>query len=399
MSFDMLLAGLKGAGKSTALKAMLQDMVALGHLVMAIDVEGELSGVARMCGGVVVTPSDPASRLNPLELRPMFSKRFDAGADVTDAEADESRRANFVAEMARVQSFFYQYLPSMTDTEADEFLNLLELTCARFGIDGNSRLELLKPTDFPVFSDVLATLRKLLYRDYRADSAQYRDGLTDTRIRTLERLESAVKPLAEGAYSILFNGHSTLDITAESFVVFDISVIGEMGERVYNACLYNILALMWGEIYKNRSRNARITDERDRRYCIAMIDEAHKILNARNTQGLDFIEKLVRRARKYDAALWFASQSPRDFAPEGVGGDLEKLKNIFGMVQYKCLLRQDESDAALLNRLFPQFTETEIQATANFEKGEMILSIGGGRKIRCRRYVPEEDFKYFGGGR
>lgn len=398
-SFDMLFTGNKGAGKSATLKSMMQDMVALGHMVMALDVEGELSELAAKLGGVVITPSNPNARMNPLQLRTMFSKRFDTDKEITDEEADESRRANFVAELSRVQSFFYQYVPSLSDTEADEFMGLLEKTYERFGIDGNSRLELLKPADFPIFSDVLSVLRGILYRDYKADSAAYRNGLTETRIRTLERLESALKPLAEGAYSILFNGHSTLNIDQESFVVFDISAIGEMGDRVYNAYLYNVLGLMWSEIYKNRLRNARITNEDDRRYCVAVIDESHKILNARNTQGLEFIEKLVRRARKYDAALWFASQSPRDFAPEGVGGDLEKVKNIFGMVQYKCLLQQDESNADLLTRLFPQFTETEIQSTANFEKGDMILSLGGGRKIRCKRYIPPEDFAYFGGGR
>jgi type IV secretory pathway VirB4 component len=395
----MLFLGKKGAGKSATLKSMIQDMVALGHKVMALDVDGELYLLVEKLGGVVLTPSNPKARVNPLELRTMYSKRFDDERTITDEEAAYSRSANYVAELSRVVSFFYQYVPTLTDIEADEFMGILQKTYEKFGIDEKSNLELLKPTDFPIFSDVLALLRDTLYSEYSPDKAVYRSSLTDTRIKTLERLEAFLKPLAEGAYASLFNGYTTINIDKELLIVFDISSVSEMGDRINNAYMYNALGLMWGEIYKNRIRNDVITCEDDRRYCVAVIDEAHKILNSRNTQGLDFIEKLTRRARKYDAGLWFASQSPRDLAPEGNDKELEKIKNIFSMVQYKCLLQQDESNAELLAKLFPQFTESEIQFTANFGKGEMILSLGSGRKIRCRRYIPDEDFAYFGGGR
>lgn len=398
-SFDLMLSGVKGAGKSATLKSMMQDMVALGNKVMALDVDGELYNVVEKNGGIELAPSNPDARVNPLELRTMYSKRFDDERTITDEEAEQSRSMNYVAELSRVVSFFYQYVPSLSDVEADEYMSILQKTYERFGIDEKTRLEMMKPTDFPIFSDVLETLRGILYSEYTPEKATYASGLTETRIKMLERLETFLKPLAEGAYASIFNGPSTINIENESFIVFDISSVSEMGDRIYNAYMYNVLGLMWGEIYKNRILNESITKEDDRRFCVAVIDEAHKILNTRNTQGLDFIEKLVRRARKYDAGLWFASQSPRDFCPEGDSEELEKIKNIFGMVQYKCLLQQDESNAELLAKLFPQFTESEIQSTANFEKGEMLLSLGGGRKIRCKRYIPDEDFAYFGGGR
>mgnify|MGYP001563801529 FL=1 len=47
------------------------------------------------------------------------------------------------------------------------------------------------------------------------------------------------------------------------------------------------------------------------------MDEAHRFINAKNPQALDFIEKLVRRTRKYEAALWFASHNILDFIPKG----------------------------------------------------------------------------------
>lgn len=397
-SFDMLFVGNKGAGKTSVLKSMMQDLAALCHKIMAIDVDGEMILFAQKLGGKVVKPANNSARINPLELRAMFSKGFDNDSNISESDIDD-RRANFVAELTRVEGFFLQYVPSLTDIEADEFKSILLGAYNEFGIKDTTDLTMLTPQDFPIFSDVLKTLRDTLYSDYSSGSVEYRTNLTASRIATLEHLEAYLKPLAEGTLAGLFNGISTIDIGKESLIIFDISTISEMGDRVYNAYLFNILALMWGEIYQNRKINSRITSEDDRRFCVAVIPEAHRILNIHNPHGLDFCEKLCRRSRKYDAGLWFDTQSPRDFAPEGSQGDLDKIKNIFAMVQYKCLMQQDESNATFLAQLFPQFTDSEILSTANFEKGEMLLSLGGGNKIRCKRYIPEEDFEYFGGGR
>ena len=401
-SYDFLYVGQKGAGKSTALKASMQDVLSLGHMVLAIDVEGELKGLAQKAGGRVIRPTDAMGMTNPLELREMFSKKYDD--ELAEVSADDemaSTKANYVAEFSRVEKFFYQYIPSLTDTDADELKTMLQVTYAKFQINENTRLKEKKPTDFPVLADLLQTVRSSLYSVWEKRGnevhTEYHQFLSESRRDRLERLESYLSPIAEGVYASLFNGHSTVNVDEESFVVFDISVLAEMSDRVYNAQLFNILTYIWGEIYKNRQLNENSTDE-NRRYCVAVIDEAHKILNTRNEHGLDFVEKLARRSRKYYAGLWFASQSPRDFVPDGESEHLDKIKNIFAMVQYKALMQQDDSNIELLSALFPQFTPSEIASTVYYIKGEMLLSLGAGEKIRCRRYVPEEDIAYFGGG-
>lgn len=392
VSFDILLLGVKGSGKSASLKAMVQDLIALGHKIMIIDIDREYGKMAERFGGKVIRLGK-SNMINPLEIRRMVDK---------ESEGDEGNdMSNFATEISRIETFMYQYIPSLSDIECEEFKDLLQETYEQKGIDENTDLTKLTPNDFPIFSDVLSVLRKRLYKVYNSkNDYQFSDMLSDKKKEILEQLETYLKQLSEGVFAPLFNGHSCIDINNEDFIIFDVQDLAEMGDKVYNAQLFNILSLIWNVICDNRIQNKRIKNEYDRRFAVAVIDEAHRFINARNPQALDFIEKLTRRARKYDAGLWFASQSILDFMPEGQTEGIDKVKTIFALVQYKLLMKQPESSFNALRDTFKQFTESEIASTATFEAGETLMSLGSGReKIRFCRYIEACDFAYFGGGR
>lgn len=388
-SFDLLLVGRKGSGKSAALKAMIQDMVALGHKVHVIDIEGEMKRIAEKLGGRVITLGKSGDRINALELKHQSVEGEDDG-DIT----------NFAAEISRLETFMYQYNPDLTVLEAEEFKDILTATYTAKGIDENTDITLLRSGDYPIFSDVLDTIRSRLYDSY-TDSSNYHfhSHLTERKKQLLENLESYIKIFAEGIYAPLFNGHSTVQLSDEDFVVYDVKNLTQMGDRVCNAQLFNIMTQMWNEVCKNRMRNRCIFSEHDRSYVCCVIDEAHRFINIRNPQGVDFIEKLVRRSRKYDSALWFASQNSSDFMPQNAGVMEEKIRNIFSLVQYKMVLEQPSFELPILKKLFPEFTDGELAATSTFGKGEMLLSLGGKQKLHCYRYIPQEYFSYFLGGR
>lgn len=387
-SYDFLMMGLKGSGKSATLKAMEQDMVALGHRVMVLDVEGEQIKLAKALGGVVISPDGKSAAINPLELRPRGLSDIEGGSD-------------YASEISRVESFFYQYKPSMTERTADLLKDCLEIMYKGHGITPQTKLSELDSTDYPLMSDLLSVIRDKLYSRFDSDG-QYSEvklGLSDKQVDSLEELETSVKQLAEGSYAGIFNRHSTIDLLGSDFIVFDVSAIMNMEERVCNAQLFSILMIMWQEVYRNRERNKGVENYWDRVFSIAVIDEAHRFLNPNNPHGLQFIERMTRQSRKYDAAIWFASQSPRDFVPSGNSDQLDKIKNIFSLVQYKVVLQMDQTNLDLLAELMPQFTESELEQTVNFTRGEMLLSIGAGEKFHCSRYIPEEDFAIFSGGR
>lgn len=384
-SYDMMFIGVKGSGKSATLKSLARDYVSLGNKIMILDIESEYRTLAEMFGGQVIR-LNKNSTLNVLQLR----KTIDSSR-----EDDASNETNYASELSRIITFFYQYAPSLGEMEAEELKDVIQETFAKKGITQSTDVSTLLPEDFPIFSDLLATIRSKLYNSDRSYKA-----LTPRKIDIYETLEVIVKQLAEGIYSSMFNGYSNVNIENSNVIVFDVKALSEMDERIYNAQLFNILTLMWSETCQNVEYNNNITNPYDRRYVVSLIDEAHRFINAKNTQVTDFIEKLVRRTRKYDASLWFASQSISDYNPTGNSEGAEKIRVIFQLVQYKFIFKQSANTAASLHEFFPQFTVSELNSTAEFEPGELLLSLGSGRnKLHCKRYVDDATMLYIGNSR
>ncbi|WP_295211609.1 ATP-binding protein [Ruminococcus sp.] len=384
-SFDMMFIGVKGSGKSATLKSLARDYISLGNKIMVLDIESEYAELAKMFGGQVIR-LNKNSTLNVLQLR----KTIDSSR-----EDDASNETNYASELSRIITFFYQYAPSISEMEAEELKDVIQTTFLEKGITESTDVSLLAPEQFPIFSDVLHTIRHKLY-----GSDQTYNHLTPRKIDIYEKLETIVKQLAEGIYASMFNGYSNVNIDNSNLIVFDVKSLSDMDERIYNAQLFNILTLMWSETCQNVAHNNAITNPFDRRYVISLIDEAHRFINSRNPQVTDFIEKLVRRTRKYDASLWFASQSISDFNPSGSSEGAEKIRVIFQLVQYKLIFKQSSNTAAVLHEYFPQFTMSELNSASEFEPGEMLMSLGSGRnKLHCKRYIDDATMLYIGNSR
>ncbi|MFT3950663.1 MAG: hypothetical protein QM689_01645 [Oscillospiraceae bacterium] len=381
-SYDKVLLGIKGSGKSLTLKADMQQYCICGNRLLVLDLEGEYTDLADVLGGKVLY-LNRNSVINPLQLQ--------------DSDEDEN---NFAAELSRIMTFFAQYIPNLSETAFDELKSLLQLTFERKNITEATDISSLQAKDFPMISDLLAILRERLYENHAAEQDKINTNISRRRAEVLETLEISLKPIAEGIYASMFNGHTTLDIGDSDFVVFNTKQLAEMEARVFNAQLFNILSLIWGEICRNKAYNQQIYHPYDRRYVIAVIEEAHRYINSKNSQVTDFIEKLERRTRKYDAALWYASQSILDHTPSGTGEGNDQVKKIFDLVQYKMIMNQPENCIATLSEMFSQFTESELAEVPMLEAGEMLISLSSGRhKIRCKRFVDRDDMFYMGNSR
>lgn len=389
-SYDILFVGKKGSGKTATLKSMVQNMISCGNRVFVMDTDNEFPKLAKKLGGKVVSPFRPESRINILQL-PRFEEATEDEAVVLSA---------YAAGISRIETFFHQYAPDMNNLLSEELQKCLHRTYRDFHIDDTTTLADVPASAFPTISDLLDVVRDQLYEQNSSGKTVYRDTLTENRKTHLENLESYVSGLStEGVFGSLFDTIGTIDIDKEDFVVFDLSQLSEMNERTYNAVFYNVLSMAWQQLPLNRMHNDRMTDELDRTNIAIVVPEAHRFLTASNPYGLAFIDKLVRRARKYDAGIWFDSQSARDFSPDATGLDAGRIKTIFEQVQYKAILQQDGASVPALELLFPQFTRSELEGTVYFKPGQMLLSIGSGIKIRFQKHTPEEDLSYFGGGR
>lgn len=384
LSYDLVLCGVKGSGKSATMKSMLQDILCCGHRAIILDEEGEFREMVKKLGGALISPFEKSGRINILD----FPRNQYAPAEKEDKD-DPAAMSAYAAGISRAETFFRQLVPSMSILESDALKSALHQLYRRFGIFESTEMDSISPEDMPCISDLLEEIQGVLSQ-----------ALSENRRAIWESLESYVRSIsAQEGFGSLFDCKSSINIRNESFVVVDLSLLSQMETRIYNAMLYAVLSLAWQEVYDNREYNKNVADQEQHRHLVIGITEAHRYLNTHNPAGLEFIEKLVRRARKYDAGLWFDSQRARDFMPAGISEGTEKIKTIFELVQYKAVLKQDEASIEVLAELFPQFTSSELATAVSFGPGQMLLSLGNGVKLRVQKHIPTEDLKYFGGGR
>ena len=95
--------------------------------------------------------------------------------------------------------------------------------------------------------------------------------------------------------------------------------------------------------------------------------------------ALDLVTKYLREARKYNGGITLASQSIRDFVPEGgTGVAIDKIKTVFELTQYKFIFNQDTNVIDLINNVFKNsLTERQINKIPRLELGDCILHISG----------------------
>mgnify|MGYP000953248049 CR=1 FL=1 len=106
--------------------------------------------------------------------------------------------------------------------------------------------------------------------------------------------------------------------------------------------MFNMVSLCWdnavnnGSIMKSMWENKEIELE-DVTCFLILIDESHRWVNTKMVQILELLIQYLREARKFFAGIVLASQSVRDFMPESTGENIEKIKQLFELSQYKRL--------------------------------------------------------------
>lgn len=141
-------------------------------------------------------------------------------------------------------------------------------------------------------------------------------------------------------------------------------------------------------------RNARADVQR------MIIDESHRWLNAKKRHALELITIYLREARKFFGGIMLASQSIRDYVPEGSADEaIDDLKKIFELTQYKFIFHQDSNTLPLLDRIFEStLTRSQRNKIPKLEVGENILCIASDKNLEFRVHLTKEEEKLFNGG-
>ena len=359
---NMIILGTSGSGKSTAAKLLLRSHIRNGYQIVAIDPEGEISEMTTAYGGEVVDlgKGGEFGMVNPLEI-------------IMDADEDEIRAGLgytvLTKSIQNLKAFMKYYDPDIEEDVLTLFSEVVQDTYIRFGIDYNSDFSRFTSEDFPIFSDVYATIRGRLTS--MTEKTHERD--------VLERLELKIRPLTR-ELKYYFNGKTSIQ-TDTDFIVFNIKELMNSDVNIRNALLFNVLKFAWG-LCLNPNVNT-----------ILNVDEAHVLLSEKNVLGAEFLAQVQRRARKYNTGTVIITQQPSDFAAPEV---IMHGKAIFDNASYYLVMglkKQAVDDLAKLIDL----NDNEKDSIKRYSQGEALF-VCGNRRMRINVVVTQDELDSFGTG-
>ena len=359
---NMIILGTSGSGKSTTAKLMLRTHIRNNNQIIAIDPEGELYDMCNMYKGdfIDLGKGGEFGMINPLEV-------------VMDADEEEIKQGLGYTILTRtlqsVKAFLKYYDPSIEEDTVNMFSEVLQETYKRFGIDFNTDFSKFTSKDYPILSDVYATVKGRILS--MPQKTQERD--------ILEKLEIKLRPLTK-ELKYYFDDHTTISPKSE-FVVFNIKELMNSDANIRNALFFNILKYAWG-LTLNPTVNT-----------LLMVDEAHVLLSDKNTLGADFLAQVQRRARKYNTGTIIITQQPTDFADPRV---ITQGKAIFDNASYYVVMGLKKQAVEDLAKLI-DLNDNEKDSIKGYNQGEALF-VCGSRRMRINIIATEKELDSFGSG-
>ena len=359
---NMIILGTSGSGKSTAAKLLLRNHIRNGCQIVVIDPEDEFRDITRSFGGdtIDIGKGGEFGLINPLEI-------------VIDADEEEIKQGLGYTVLNRtlqfLKGFMKYYNPTIANDVLAMFSDVVQDTYKRFGIDFDTDFSQFTSKDFPIFSDVYATIKGRLLS--MTDQTKERD--------IMERLELEVRPIVK-ELRFYFAGHTTLRQDSD-FMVFNIKELMNSDSNIRNALLFNVLKYAWGLCLDYNIDT------------VLLVDEAHVLLGDRNQQGAEFLAQVQRRARKYNTGTIIITQQPSDFSAPAV---ITEGKAIFDNASYYLVMglkKQAVEDLSLLIDL----NENEKESIKRYSQGEALF-VCGSRRMRINVAVTKEELDSFGSG-
>ena len=359
---NMIILGTSGSGKSTAAKLLLRSHIRNGCQIIAVDPENELEEITHAFGGdtIDIGKGGEFGLINPLEV-------------VVDADEDEIKQGLGYTVLTRtlqsLKAFMRYYDPSIEEDVLNMFSEVVQDTYKRFGIDFNTDFSKFTSQDYPIFSDVYATIKGRLMS--MTEQTQERD--------IMQRLELKVRPLIK-ELKFYFDGKTTIQADSD-FMVFNIKELMNSDSNIRNALFFNVLKYAWG-LCLDVDVNT-----------ILMVDEAHVLLGSNNVMGADFLAQVQRRARKYNTGTIIITQQPSDFSDPAV---ITQGKAIFDNSSYYMVMGLRKQAVEDLSQLI-DLNDNEKDSIKRYSQGEALF-VCGNRRMRINVVVTKEELESFGSG-
>ncbi|CUQ30244.1 VirB4 family type IV secretion system protein [Clostridium baratii] len=393
-SYNALLVGMMGSGKSTTLKKLLKENAIVGNTIRLIDITGEFNTLVKsLSNGKVITLDGTGEIINPLQI---FATVIDEDNNIV---LDEQ---SYTTHLSKLMMMYQYFSPNAESGELRIFSECLSKFYVSFGIE-KSKATRYKINEYPIMEDFAEFIKKELYIDVQRRIVN--KELSELRQQRLENVLLTIEEIVRD-YGNLFNGYSSIsDISNEQIISFELRNLTQFEPRIFNAQLFNVLTMIWNNALTQGLKEKKAYDEGEKsidetKKYLVFIDEAHKIVNTSNLLGVDYIVSYMREARKYFAGIILATQSIRDVVPESTNDKvLVKMQTLFELTLYKFIMQQDNNAKESLKKIFSgQLSDSEIESIPYLGIGDCILTINGGKNINFHIETTKEELKLFKGG-
>ena len=257
----------------------------------------------------------------------------------------------------------YKYLvPTATEQEVIMFSNIARDLYQEFNlysdVDGKeNQITGLLPEKYPTYTDYLNLLNRKITEISNGNYNEINIEVARRNLITLDNIKNTIEHVIYTFGSIL-DGYTTIEnILDEQIICYDISDLSQMKAEIFDVVIFNVISLCWDNCVANGIRINQMEYEGkiekwDKVKTLILIDEAHRWVNTKKEHALDLVTKYLREARKYNGGITLASQSIRDFVPEGgTGVAIDKIKTVFELTQYKFIFNQDTNVIDLINNV------------------------------------------------
>ena len=287
---NAMIIGQSGAGKSFFLKSFIVNEWSNGTRIIVLDPEDEYISLTRnLKGNIIDVGRAKEGRINPFHIYKILTE--DGGS------AEPS--ITFNTHLKMLESFFKIVLVGASSDIIELINNLAVETYRRKGITEDTDCTNLKPEDFPIFTDLLETLKL-------EHETSGKEGFTHRDYRTAELY---LQKFVTGRYSDIWNLPSTL-VVEEDIINFSFqSLFANKNNIVANAQMLLVFRFIEQEIINAREANKYGKNLRT----IIIVDEAHLYLDAKYPIALDFFYSMSKRIRKYNGSFIPATQNIADW--------------------------------------------------------------------------------------
>ena len=367
-SANVLILGNSGQGKSYLMKLLILNFLEAGKSVITLDVEHEQRDMCEALGGCFADLMAGQYRINPLE-----PKCWDEGPDTDDTGAPEAfRKSTRLAQHTSFLKDFFRSYKDFNDGHIDTIEIMVSKLYTKWGITEQSNFNRLRPTDYPILSD-LYDLIDGEFKNYDANR-----HLLYTK-KMLQEILLGLHSMCKGADSQFFNGHT--NITSSRFLVFGVKGMLTAATNVRNAMLFNILSFMSDKLLTVGNT-------------VAALDELYIWLN--NPTAIEYIRNSLKRVRKKESAMMLASQNLEDFDQEGVR---EMTKPLFSIPPHQFLFNAGSIDKKSYMDML-QLDDAEYNLIKVPQRGVCLYKCGNERYL-LEVHAPPYKEKLFGtaGGR